>query len=152
MSQDTLSDVLRSVRGKLTCKVDDFDVEPVHGMEPFRYISARLKLAAEVVNLDVVNFLSEWLELEIHRDGNVWRQRYERGVPTASIERGEKTPRNGTRVTFKADGATLTSNSTLRFRTRDEVAASLAAAGLTLDEVRDAPDRPGTELVFLARR
>ena len=53
---------------------------------------------------------------------------------------------------FAADGATLTSNSTLRFRTRDEVAASLAAAGLTLDEVRDAPDRPGAELVFLARR
>ena len=56
------------------------------------------------VGVSVVNFLSEWLELEIHRDGNVWRQRYERGVPTGSIERGEKTPRNGTRVTFKADG------------------------------------------------
>ena len=53
---------------------------------------------------------------------------------------------------FAADGATLTSNSTLRFRTRDEVAASLGAAGFTLDEVRDAPDRPGAELVFLARR
>jgi DNA gyrase subunit B len=55
------------------------------------------------VGVSVVNFLSEWLELEIHRDGNVWRQRYERGVPVASIERGEKTTRRGTRVTFKAD-------------------------------------------------
>jgi len=53
---------------------------------------------------------------------------------------------------FAADGATLTSDSTLRFRSRAEVAASLAAAGLTLDEVRDAPDRPGAEMVFLARR
>ncbi|HVG23879.1 MAG TPA: DNA topoisomerase (ATP-hydrolyzing) subunit B [Thermoanaerobaculia bacterium] len=55
------------------------------------------------VGVSVVNFLSEWLELEIHRDGNVWRQRYERGLPTASIVKGEKTTHRGTRVTFKAD-------------------------------------------------
>jgi DNA gyrase subunit B len=55
------------------------------------------------VGVSVVNFLSEWLELEIHRDGFVWRQRYEQGVPVASIERGEKTTKRGTKVTFKAD-------------------------------------------------
>src|SRR5947199_1495326 len=55
------------------------------------------------VGVSVVNFLSEWLELEIHRDEYVWRQRYERGVPVAPIERGEKTAKRGTRVTFKAD-------------------------------------------------
>ena len=55
------------------------------------------------VGVSVVNFLSEWLELEIQRDGHVWRQRFERGVPTAPIERGEKTTQRGTKVTFKAD-------------------------------------------------
>ncbi|HET7435135.1 MAG TPA: DNA gyrase subunit B, partial [Thermoanaerobaculia bacterium] len=55
------------------------------------------------VGVSVVNFLSEWLELEIHRDGNVWRQRFERGVPIGHIEKGEKTTQRGTRVTFKAD-------------------------------------------------
>src|SRR5438874_10663257 len=55
------------------------------------------------VGVSVVNFLSEWLELEIHRDGYVWRQRYERGVPMATIERGEKTTKRGTQVSFKAD-------------------------------------------------
>src|SRR5947208_4711805 len=55
------------------------------------------------VGVSVVNFLSEWLELEIHRDGFVWRQRYEQGVPVAAIERGEKTTKRGTKVTFKAD-------------------------------------------------
>jgi DNA gyrase subunit B len=55
------------------------------------------------VGVSVVNFLSEWLELEIHRDGNVYRQRFERGVPTAPLEKGEKTTQRGTRVTFKAD-------------------------------------------------
>src|SRR5215218_4657663 len=53
---------------------------------------------------------------------------------------------------FEADGAVLTSESTLRFRHRDEVIASLAAAGYLVEEVRQAPDRPGRELVFIARR
>jgi SAM-dependent methyltransferase len=50
------------------------------------------------------------------------------------------------------NGEVVTSDSTLRFRERDEVLADLAAAGYTVDEIRDAPDRPGRELVFLARR
>jgi hypothetical protein len=53
---------------------------------------------------------------------------------------------------FEADGAVLTSESTLRFRQRDEVADSLMAAGLVVDDLRDAPDRPGRELVFVAQR
>ncbi len=54
--------------------------------------------------------------------------------------------------TFHADGATLTSDSTLRFRERGEVEADLHAAGYVVVEVRDAPDRPGQEFVFLAQR
>ncbi|MFJ5231255.1 class I SAM-dependent methyltransferase [Kitasatospora sp. NPDC088391] len=53
---------------------------------------------------------------------------------------------------FAADGAHLTSDSTLRFREREEVAADLRAAGFELADVREAPDRPGKEHVFLARR
>ena len=53
---------------------------------------------------------------------------------------------------FAADGQELTSDSTLRFRGRDETEAALDACGYQLREVRDAPDRPGRELVFLARR
>jgi SAM-dependent methyltransferase len=51
---------------------------------------------------------------------------------------------------FQEDGAVLISDSTLRFRRRDEVADSLLAAGFAVEEVRDAPDRPGLELVFVA--
>ena len=54
--------------------------------------------------------------------------------------------------TFLADGAVLTSDSTLRFRDRDEVEASLTARGYRVREVRDAPDRPGREFVFIAER
>jgi hypothetical protein len=46
----------------------------------------------------------------------------------------------------------LTSDSTLRFRPRDELEVQLRALGYTIDEVRDAPDRPGREFVFFARR
>jgi SAM-dependent methyltransferase len=57
-----------------------------------------------------------------------------------------------TTFVFERDGTVLTSHSTLRFRSRTELASSLAAAGLTVGEVRDAPDRPGRELVFIAHR
>ncbi|HEY6319656.1 MAG TPA: class I SAM-dependent methyltransferase [Acidimicrobiia bacterium] len=53
---------------------------------------------------------------------------------------------------FDSDGATLTSDSTLRFRTRGELTASLSEARLNVREIRDAPDRPGREFVFIARR
>ena len=53
---------------------------------------------------------------------------------------------------FLADGAVITSDSTLRFRERDEVEASLAASGYRVLDVRDAPDRPGREFVFITER
>jgi len=55
-------------------------------------------------------------------------------------------------VRFAADGTELTSDSTLRFRSREETGDSLRAAGFEVDEVRGAPDRPGREFVFVARR
>lgn len=53
---------------------------------------------------------------------------------------------------FAADGQELTSDSTLRFRERDEVESDLVAHGYVVRDVRDAPDRPGKEFVFVARR
>jgi len=53
---------------------------------------------------------------------------------------------------FAVDGQVLTSESTLRFREREEVEADLVAQGYVVDDVREAPDRPGREFVFLARR
>lgn len=68
----------------------------------------------------------------------------------------EVTDVTGDRVTFRStlvfSDATLTSESTLRFRSRDEVTAGLIAAGFVVEDVRDAPDRPGRELVFVASR
>lgn len=53
---------------------------------------------------------------------------------------------------FHRDGVRIDSTSTLRFRSREAIEASIAEAGLEVVDVRDAPDRPGREHVFLARR
>ncbi|MFI1226543.1 MULTISPECIES: class I SAM-dependent methyltransferase [unclassified Streptomyces] len=53
---------------------------------------------------------------------------------------------------FAADGQVLTSDSTLRFREREEVETDLVRHGYVVEDLRDAPDRPGREFVFLARR
>ncbi|MET8638794.1 methyltransferase domain-containing protein [Streptomyces sp. NPDC004074] len=57
----------------------------------------------------------------------------------------------GTHV-FAADGDVLTSESTLRFRDRTEIERDLREHGFVVEDVRDAPDRPGREFVFVARR
>jgi hypothetical protein len=54
--------------------------------------------------------------------------------------------------TFRADGAIITSDSTLRFRGREELESSLAIQGYEVLGVREAPDRPGHEFVFIAQR
>src|SRR5262245_22348845 len=55
------------------------------------------------VGISVVNALSEWLEIEIWRNGKVHRQLYERGKPTGDLEVTGTTRRRGTRVTFQPD-------------------------------------------------
>jgi DNA gyrase subunit B len=55
------------------------------------------------VGVSVVNALSEELELRIWRDGFEWVQHYERGKPITALEKGDKTDRRGTQITFLPD-------------------------------------------------
>jgi len=55
------------------------------------------------VGVSVVNALSEYLDVEIRRDGKVYYQRYERGVPKTGVLVKGETQKRGTRVTFKPD-------------------------------------------------
>jgi DNA gyrase subunit B len=55
------------------------------------------------VGVSVVNALSETLDLEIWRNGQVYQQSYERGAPTGELEATGTTKRRGTKVTFKPD-------------------------------------------------
>jgi len=55
------------------------------------------------VGVSVVNALSEWLEVEIKRDGQRYFQRYERGIPVTGLEKRDKVKKSGTMVHFKPD-------------------------------------------------
>src|SRR6202012_3802429 len=55
------------------------------------------------VGISVVNALSAQLDEEIHRDGYVWRQSYQRGAPTGPLVRGEEAADTGTTTTFWPD-------------------------------------------------
>jgi DNA gyrase subunit B len=55
------------------------------------------------VGVTVVNFLSEWCEVEVCRDGQVYHQEYERGIPKSDVRRVGNTTKRGTKTTFKPD-------------------------------------------------
>ena len=55
------------------------------------------------VGVTVVNFLSEWCEVEVYREGHIFQQEYQRGVPTGPVIQIGKTDKVGTKTTFKPD-------------------------------------------------
>ncbi len=59
------------------------------------------------VGVSVVNALSEWLEVEVRRDGGIHVQRYERGVPTTEVRRVGSSKETGTKVRFMPDTTIL---------------------------------------------
>lgn len=62
------------------------------------------------VGISVVNALSKRLDMEIYRDGYVYRQSYSKGVPLAKLEKCEKTTKRGTSITFLADNEIMEAN------------------------------------------
>ncbi len=63
------------------------------------------------VGVSVVNALSEWLQVEVYRDGKTYNQRYERGKPTAALANTRGTVQaSGTRVTFMPDATVMTAS------------------------------------------
>src|SRR5687767_10673606 len=92
------------------------------------------------VGVSVVNALSEWLELEIWRNGHVHQQRYERGVPTGDLEVTGTTEKRGTKITFRPDAeifeTTDYSFETLSQRLR-ELAFLNGGVTITIEDQRD---------------
>jgi len=92
------------------------------------------------VGVSVVNALSEWMEVEVYREGKVWVQGYERGKPKAAVKSTGGTTEHGTKVTFKADtkifGDCIFSFDTVSNRLR-ELAFLNPGARITIIDERD---------------
>ncbi len=92
------------------------------------------------VGISVVNALSETLDLEIWREGQVYHQTYDRGHASSELEVTGTTKRRGTKVTFKPDTeifeTTVFSFDTLAQRLR-ELAFLNGGVTITLDDERD---------------
>ena len=79
------------------------------------------------VGVSVVNALSEWLEVEVYRDGKIFFQKYRRGEAVAPVKVTGKAPKNrtGTKVAFVPDGS-IFKNRTFKFETLAERLRELA--------------------------
>ncbi|MDU2145056.1 MAG: DNA topoisomerase IV subunit B [Staphylococcus sp.] len=68
------------------------------------------------VGASVVNALSEWLEVEIHRDGQIYKQSFkDGGIPTSGLVKAGKTKKTGTKVTFKPDSSIFKATTAFNF-------------------------------------
>ena len=75
----------------------------LHSGAKFSNESYKISGGLHGVGVSVVNALSSYLELEVRRDGKVYKQTYKRGVPAGELEVVGKTRGRGTRITFKPD-------------------------------------------------
>ena len=104
------------------------------------------------VGAAAVNALSEWMVVTVSRDGHVWQQRYERGIPQTPVEqvrklkRGEKT---GTSTIFKFDETIFEPNATFRFENLMNRFREMAfvTSGVHLSLVDERPS-PAQEINF----
>jgi DNA gyrase subunit B len=75
----------------------------LHAGGKFDHQSYKVAGGLHGVGITVVNALSEWLEIEVRRDGHVYYQRYERGRTMSPLKKWGQSKTTGTRVTFKPD-------------------------------------------------
>ncbi len=75
----------------------------LHAGGKFDHSSYKVSAGLHGVGVSAVNAVSEWLKMEIKREGHVYFQEYRRGAPVAPIETVGDSDKTGTKITFKPD-------------------------------------------------
>ena len=101
------------------------------------------------VGASVVNALSEWLEVEVHRDGKIHKMTFSRGNKTSEMTVVGTTDRTGTTVRFKPDGEmfdeTVYDYETLHVRMREQAFLNAGLHITISDERRGSAEKPAEE-------
>ena len=113
----------------------------LHAGGKFDHNSYKVSGGLHGVGVSCVNALSDWMNVEVYRDGKIYAIGFERGITTKPLEVLGATTKRGTRVSFKPDGTifpmTTYSRATLRKRLR-ELAFLNAGIKVTLIDEREA--------------
>jgi DNA gyrase subunit B len=83
----------------------------LHAGGKFNSESYSVSAGLHGVGVSAVNAVSEWLKMEIRREGKLWFQEYERGVPKAPLAAIGTSNKTGTKITFKPDSQIFTMTS-----------------------------------------
>jgi DNA gyrase subunit B len=100
------------------------------------------------VGVSVVNALSEWLQVEVKREGKIHRQSYRRGVPEHDLQVVGETEETGTTVTFKPDPTIFTETTVYDFETLQSRLRELAFLNRGIKIVLEDKRGEGKHVVF----
>ena len=115
------------------------DIHPTEGVSALELVLTRLHAGGKFdkgsykvsgglhgVGVSCVNALSDWMEATICRDGHIYQQKYERGVPKSKVEVIGDTNKHGTTIRWKADKTIFTETTTYNFDTLKDRLRELA--------------------------
>ena len=116
----------------------------LHAGGKFHHKSYKISGGLHGVGVSVVNALSEWLEVSVCRNGELFIQRYKRGIPEFEVKNEGSCKKSGTKVTFKPDESVFKSikfNFDILSKRLRELAFLNKGISIVIKDNRDSKDK-----------